>query len=169
MRPRQAPSLSAIERWNTSAIAARTAALSQQLLQVWARPATVDIDDDGLTPILDARRRPGWPAGWQREFDYVEYRGEHWEVFDVKHLFNRVFKRLWNDAHGDAVAFNSRRGGPIYTEQAWNGQWDVIDDGHYLYMGWDSRYMLTAVQGVLDEAGIASEVFVKYSYTGAAM
>lgn len=162
-------SLSAIERWNTSAIAARTAALSQQLLQVWARPATVDIDDDGLTPILDARRRPGWPAGWQREFDYVEYRGEHWEVFDVKHLFNRVFKRLWNDAHGDAVAFNSRRGGPIYTEQAWNGQWDVIDDGHYLYMGWDSRYMLTAVQGVLDEAGIAAEVFIKYSYIGNAM
>jgi hypothetical protein len=29
--------------------------------------------------------------------------------------------------------------------------------------------MLTAVQGVLDEAGFASEVFVKYSYIGAAM
>ncbi len=29
--------------------------------------------------------------------------------------------------------------------------------------------MLTAVQGVLDEAGIAAEVFVKYSYIGAAM
>ena len=31
------------------------------------------------------------------------------------------------------------------------------------------RYMLTAVQSVLDEAGIASEVFVIYSYTGNAM
>jgi hypothetical protein len=29
--------------------------------------------------------------------------------------------------------------------------------------------MLTAVQGVLEEAGIASEVFVKYSYIGEAM
>jgi hypothetical protein len=29
--------------------------------------------------------------------------------------------------------------------------------------------MLTAVQGVLDEAGWASEVFVKYSYIGDAM
>lgn len=159
--------------WNTAAIAARTASLSKQFLQVWARPATagidVYIDDDGLTPILDTRRRSGWPRGWQREFDYVEYRGEHWEVFDVKYLFNRVFKRLWNDSHDSAVAFNTRRGGPIYTAQSWNGQWDAIDDEHYLYMGWDSKYMLTAVQGVLDEAGIAAEVFVKYSYIGDAM
>jgi hypothetical protein len=29
--------------------------------------------------------------------------------------------------------------------------------------------MLGAVQGVLDEAGLASEVFVKYSYIGNAM
>jgi hypothetical protein len=36
-------------------------------------------------------------------------------------------------------------------------------------MGWDSQYMLTAVQGVLEEAGLASEVFVKYSYFGAVM
>jgi hypothetical protein len=36
-------------------------------------------------------------------------------------------------------------------------------------MGWDSKYMLTAVQGVLDEAGLAPEVFVKYSYIGNAM
>lgn len=161
--------LATMDAWNTAAIAARTAALSQLFVQVWARPATVDIDDDGLTPILDARRRSGWPRGWQREFDYVEYRGEHWEVFDVKYLFNRVFKRLWNDAHDAAVAFNTRRGGPIYAAQSWNGQWDALDDEHYLYMGWDSKYMLTAVQGVLDEAGIAAEVFVKYSYIGDAM
>ena len=36
-------------------------------------------------------------------------------------------------------------------------------------MGWDSKYMLTAVQGVLEESGLAPEVFVKYSYIGAAM
>lgn len=29
--------------------------------------------------------------------------------------------------------------------------------------------MLTAVQGLLEEAGIAAEVFVKYSYIGNAM
>jgi hypothetical protein len=53
--------------------------------------------------------------------------------------------------------------------QAWNGHWDALDETHFLYMGWDSKYMLTAVQGVLEESGLASEVFVKYSYVGAAM
>ena len=53
--------------------------------------------------------------------------------------------------------------------QAWNGQWDALDESNFLYMGWDSKYMLTAVQGVLEEAGLAAEVFVKYSYIGAAM
>jgi hypothetical protein len=155
--------------WGTAAIAARTVALTEAFVQIWRRPEVVEIDDDGLTPILDAVRRRGWPRGWEREFEYVEYRGEHWEVYDIKYLFNRIFKRLWADGREHVVAFSARRGGPIYPEQAWNGQWDALDESHFLYMGWDSRYMLTAVQGVLDEAGIASEVFVKYSYTGAAM
>ncbi|MCR2811194.1 MULTISPECIES: DUF262 domain-containing protein [unclassified Microbacterium] len=155
--------------WGTAAIAARTVELTDAILAVWAHPPIVGIDDDGLTPILDAQRRRGWPRGWQREFEYVEYRGEHWEVHDVKYLFNRVFKRLWADARADVVAFSARRGGPIYTAQAWNGHWDALDESHFLYMGWDSKYMLTAVQGVLEEADLAAEVFVKYSYIGAAM
>ncbi|MEO6944535.1 MAG: DUF262 domain-containing HNH endonuclease family protein [Lacisediminihabitans sp.] len=155
--------------WGTSAIAGRTAALTADFLQIWASPVTVLIDDDGLTPILDAQHRRGWPRGWEREFEYVEYRGEHWEVHDVKYLFNRVFKRLWADSHEHVVTFSSRRGGPIFDARAWNGHWDSLDETHFLYMGWDSKYMLGAVQGVLDEAGLASEVFVKYSYIGAAM
>ncbi|MCU1476606.1 MAG: hypothetical protein JWQ64_1299 [Subtercola sp.] len=155
--------------WATAAIAERTARLTDVFLRVWARAATVGIDDDGLTPILDAVRRRGWPRGWEREFEYVEYRGEHWEVYDVKHLFNRVFKRLWADAREDVSSFSTRRGGPIYEAQAWNGHWDALDETHFLYMGWDSKYMLTAVQGVLEEADFAAEVFVKYSYIGAVM
>lgn len=155
--------------WTTAAISARTAQLTDRLLQIWRRPATTLIDDDGLTPILDARRRRGWPRGWEREFDYVEYRGEHWEVHDVKHLFHRIFTRLWADAREDVSAYSARRGGPIFDARAWNGQWDALDGGRFLYMGWDSKYMLTAVQGVLEEAGFAPEVFVKYSYIGAAM
>ena len=161
--------VSDIRSWGTAAVTARTARLTEEFVKIWARPEIVGIDDDGLTPILDAVRRRGWPRGWEREFEYVEYRGEHWEVYDIKYLFNRVFKRLWADGHEHVVAFSTRRGGPIYPEQAWNGHWDELDESNFLYMGWDSRYMLTAVQGVLDEAGIASEVFVKYSYTGAAM
>ena len=155
--------------WGTAAIAERTARLTAEFLAIWARPETVGIDDDGLTPILDAQRRRGWPRGWQREFEYVEYRGEHWEVSDVKSLFNRVFKRLWADSRRHVVAFSARRGGPIFEAQPWNGQWDALDESHFLYMGWDSKYMLTAVQGVLEESGLSSEVFVKYSYIGDAM
>ncbi|HET8927691.1 MAG TPA: DUF262 domain-containing HNH endonuclease family protein [Microbacterium sp.] len=155
--------------WTTAAISARTADLTDGLLQIWRRPATTLIDDDGLTPILDAKRRRGWPRGWEREFDYVEYRGEHWEVHDVKHLFHRIFLRLWADARDDVLTYSARRGGPIFPARSWNGQWDTLDAEHFLYMGWDSKYMLTAVQGALDEAGFAPEVFVKYSYIGAAM
>lgn len=157
------------EAWSTGAIAARTQELTDLFLTVWKRPAVVGIDDDNLTPILDARKRRGWPRGWQREFDYVEFRGEHWEVPDIRYLFNRIFKRLWADSRQSVVDFSARRGGPVYPAKAWNGQWDDLGDGQYLYMGWDSKYMLTAVQGVLDEAGWASEVFVKYSYIGNAM
>ena len=171
--PRSAVDISAelasVPVWNTAAISARSASLGERFLEIWAKPPVVDIDDDGLTPILDAKRRRGWPRGWQREWDYVEYCGEHWEVYDVKYLFNRVFKRLWADSRESVVSFSGRRGGPVYGAQSWNGQWDALDDSHFLYMGWDSRYMLTAVQGVLDEAGLASEVFVKYSYIGDAM
>ncbi|TFV82062.1 DUF262 domain-containing protein [Microbacterium sp. dk485] len=161
--------LADVPAWGTAAISARSAALSERFLQLWAKPPVVAIDDDDLTPILDARKRRGWPRGWQREWDYVEYRGEHWEVYDVKHLFNRIFKRLWADSRESVIDFSARRGGPVYDAQSWNGQWDALDDAHFLYMGWDSRYMLAAVQGVLEEAGFASEVFVKYSYIGNAM
>lgn len=161
--------VSEFSAWGTAAISERSARLGAQVAELWARPVTRLIDDDGLTPILDAVRRRGWPPGWQREWDYVEYRGEHWEVPDVKYLFNRIFKRLWADSREDVVAYSARRGGPVYPQQSWNGQWDRLDDENWLYMGWDSSYMLTAVQGVLEQAGIAPEVFVKYSYIGAAM
>ncbi len=156
-------------RWNTAAIAARTEQLTARFVEVWGRADLPDIDDDNLTPILDAKLRRGWPRGWQREFDYVEFRGEHWEVPDVRYLFNRIFMRLWADSRQSVIDFSARRGGPVYPAMAWNGQWDRLAEGHYLYLGWDSRYMLTAVQGVLEEAGWASEVFVKYSYIGDAM
>lgn len=161
--------LEAIPVWDTAAITARSVRLTAELLRIWARPALPEIDDDGLTPILDAVRRRGWPAGWEREFDYVEYRGERWEVYDVRHLFNRVFRRAWTDTTDAALRYCARHGGPIYSEMAWKGQWDMLDDGHYLYMGWDSNYMMNAVQGVLDESDIAAEVFVKYSYIGNVM
>ncbi|MDE0547038.1 DUF262 domain-containing protein [Microbacterium sp. C7(2022)] len=164
-----AQEVAATKAWGTRQISERSAHLAEQVLTTWARPWGIAIDDDGLTPILDAVRRRGWPAGWQREFAYVEYRGEHWEVPDVKYLFNRIFKRLWADDRPAVITYSREHGGPVYADRAWNGQWDSLDDEHSLYMGWDSSYMLTAVQGVLDQAGVAAEVFVKYSYIGDAM
>jgi hypothetical protein len=161
--------LASIETWGTAAISGRSAELAQQVMTLWRRRGPLVIDDDGLTPILDAIPRRGWPRGWEREFSYVEYVGEHWEVPDIKYLFNRVFKRLWADRRDAVIAYCSRRGGPVYNERAWNGDWDSLDDDHHLYMGWDSRYMMAAVQGVLEEAGLAPEVFVKYSYIGQIM
>lgn len=161
--------LAQTEAWGTADITRRTVALTADLVRIWARPALPEIDDDGLTPILDAVRRRGWPMGWEREFDYVEYRGERWEVYDVKHLFNRVFRRAWTDTRAAALDYCAAHGGPIYEATAWKGQWDELDGSHFLYMGWDSHYMMTAVQGVLEESGIAAEVFVKYSYIGDVM
>ncbi|MBO0979182.1 DUF262 domain-containing protein [Microbacterium sp. SD291] len=155
--------------WGTAAMTERTVRLTSDLLRIWARPAMPEIDDDGLTPILDAVRRRGWPAGWEREFEYVEYRGERWEVPDVRYLFNRVMRRAWTDTREAALTYCAEHGGPIYDEMAWKGQWDELDESHFLYMGWDSNYMMSAVQGVLEESGLASEVFVKYSYIGNVM
>lgn len=161
--------LATAESWGTAAISRRSAALGDRFTKIWARPGSSLIDDDGLTPILDAVHRRGWPMGWEREWDYVEYRGEHWEVPDVKYLFNRIFKRLWADDRAAVAAYSAQHGGPVYRARSWNGQWDSLDDETWLYMGWDSSYMLSALQGLLEEAGIAAEVFVKYSYIGTAM
>ncbi|MDR2998342.1 MAG: DUF262 domain-containing HNH endonuclease family protein [Microbacterium sp.] len=160
--------LADLPSWGTAAIAERTVRLTAAFLRIWARPDLPEIDDDGLTPILDAVRRRGWPAGWEREFDYVEYRGEHWEVKDVRYLFNRVFRRAWTDDRPAALAYSAAHGGPLYEEMAWKGHWDDFGGIHF-YMGWDSHYMMGAVQGVLEESGIAAEVFVKYSYIGNVM
>lgn len=161
--------LAAVDTWGTSAVSARSAELAREVLTLWRRRGPLVIDDDGLTPILDAIPRRGWPRGWEREFSYVEYVGEHWEVPDIRYLFNRIFKRLWADRRDAVIAYCSKRGGPVYDDRAWNGDWDSLDSDHHLYMGWDSRYMMAAVQGVLDEAGLAPEVFVKYSYIGQIM
>ena len=90
-------------------------------------------------------------------------------MHDAKYLFNRVFKRLWADARSDVEAYVAHRGGPIFDAPAWNGQWDTVGEGRHLYMGWDAKYMLTAVQDVLDQAGLSPEVYVKYSYIGELM
>ena len=140
------------------------AALGHALVAQWPRDSGVPIDDDDLTPILDVERRPGWYAGWRREFDYCEYRGEHWEVPDVQYLFRRIFQRLWTEQPEDLVAFSARHRGPIYERAAWPGDWAELDADHVLFQGLAPRFLLASTQQLLAELGLADEVFVKYAW-----
>ena len=154
--------------WNSTAIGDRSGRLAAEFVRIWPRAAAVGIDDDGLTPILDAVRRPGWYPGWRAEFDYVEYRGEHWEVYDYPNLFRRIFTRLWADRPDDVLAFSERNRGPVFDAKAWGGDWVPLGEEHFLYMGLFPGHMLEALQGILAELGIADEVFVVYPPGGVA-
>jgi len=156
--------LAELDRWDTAAITGRTKRLAAAFIERWPRAATVAIDDDGLTPILDVPRRPGWYDGWRDEFDYVDYRGEHWEVHDVKSLLRRVTRRIWADAPDRVLAFSAGNGGPVYESQAWNGEWEPLGDEHWMFAGQLPQVALRDLQGLLDHVGLAAEVFVKYPY-----
>jgi hypothetical protein len=147
--------------WDVAAIQARTETLTKKFLQIW--PGSSDIDDSGdLVPILDAPKKPGWYRGWKTEFEYVKFQDEIWEAHDVKTLYHRVFTRLWSTYRPAVLAYSTSRKGPIFETKAWESQWAPLDS-HYLFMGYFPQYMLRDVQGVLDELGLADEVFVKYS------
>ena len=156
--------LAEIETWGSTAITERTKGLASAFIDRWPRAAAVPIDDDGLTPILDVPRRPGWYEGWRDEFDYVDYRGEHWEVHDIKSLLRRVTKRLWADRPEDVIVYSAANGGPVYEAQAWNGEWEPLGDAHWLFVGQVPQYALRDLQGLLEHCGLAAEVFVKYPY-----
>jgi hypothetical protein len=156
--------LAGTEAWGSTAITERTKELATAFIARWPRAATVAIDDDGLTPILDVPRRPGWYEGWRDEFEYVDYRGEHWEVYDIKALLRRVTKRLWTDRPDDVLAYSAANGGPVYDAQAWNGEWERLGETDWLFVGQVPQYALRDLQGLLEHCGLAAEVFVKYPY-----
>jgi len=159
-----ARALAGLATWGSGPIGDRSGRLAAEFVRTWPRAATGAIDDDGLTPILDAVRRPGWYAGWQHEFEYVEYRGEHWEVYDLPALFTRVYRRLWTD-HADAVlAFSAGNGGPVFDSQAWASTWVPLGDTHWLTTAAAPQYLLRDLQGVLVALGLADEVFVRYEW-----
>lgn len=150
--------------WDVHALQARTEAMTEKFLQIWQRPDSSDIEDsEALVPILDAPKKSGWYPGWKTEFEYVKFLDETWEVRDVKTLFNHVFKRLWSTHRPAVLDYSASKNEPIFETKAWESQWDALMDSHYLFMGYIPQYMLGHVQGVLDELGLADEVFVKYS------
>jgi hypothetical protein len=62
----------------------------------------------------------------------VEYRGDTGEVYDVKSLFNRIFKRRLVGRSGGKLARARDR---TDSEMRWTRS-------NFLYMGWNSRYIL---------------------------
>jgi len=156
--------LAELPAWGSGRIGDRSGSLAAEFVRIWPRAATGAIDDDGLTPILDAVRRPGWYPGWQQEFDYVEYRGEHWEVHDLPALFARVYRRLWTDHADEVLAFSAANGGPVYDTQAWASTWVPLGETHWLTTAAAPQYLLRDLQGVLSALGLADEVFVCYEW-----
>ena len=122
------------------------------------------MEPDYLVPILDAQKKAGWYAGWKTEFEYAVFDDEVWEVRNLKTLYNRVFKRLWDTNRPGVLKYSDSHGGPVFETEKWPSQWDVLQGSRYLFMGFVPQYMLAEIQGVLDELDMADDVlFVKYS------
>jgi len=158
--------LAGLERWDRVAIQQRTAELTDRFVETW--PTTTDeladIDVEQLTPILDAQRRPGYYPGWKTELAYAKYRGQLWEVHNHKELYRQVFHELWRSQQDDVLdLYASRAESPIVTTAEPGRQWDALDVTHFLFMGYFPQYALGEAQTVLDELGLADEVFVKYA------
>lgn len=114
-------------------------------------------------PILDVQKRPGYYKGWKTEFDHVRFRGQIWEVRDIKTLFQRVFTVLWGTHPTELLTYSATHDGPIFETQAWKSQWQPLPGSHYLFMGWFPQYMLATIQDVLDALDMADDLVVKYS------
>jgi NAD dependent epimerase/dehydratase family/Protein of unknown function (DUF1524) len=133
-----------------------------------ASPRTRPEGDPGVPgerrPILEVPRRWGWPKGWRTEFAYVDFHGERWEERNIKTLYNRTFKWLWTNRREDLLQWNKKKEqeGPIAGPRR-IGRWDRLDDEHYLQMGMFYRYLVEAVQEVLEALGLADGVYVVYA------
>jgi hypothetical protein len=150
--------------WDLQTIEKRTQAVTNTFLEIWKSPrAPGPPDPDYLVPILDAQKKAGWYAGWKTEFEYAVFDEEVWEVRNLKTLYNRVFKHLWDTNQDGLLAYSGSHGGPVHETEKWISQWDALGS-HYLFMGFVPQYMLAEIQGVLDELDMADDVlFVKYS------
>jgi hypothetical protein len=114
--------------------------------------------------ILDVPRRFGWPHGWRTEFAYIEFGAERWEERNIKTLYNRTFRWLWANRREDLLRWNKeKKHDGVIAGPGLIGRWDRLDDEHYLQMGLFYRYLLGAVQEVLEALGLADGVHVVYA------
>ena len=157
--------LAAAARWDDAAITARTAELGDAFVAAWPRPDLAGIDDDGLTPILDALERPGWYAGWEEEFEKVQWGRYNWDIRNARDLYRRVFAELWSDHREAILDFSARHRGPVFHEaERWTSSWVELGDGHWLLLAMHPEQHLRATKGLLVELGLADDVLVQYAY-----
>ena len=150
--------------WDLQTISGRTKELAERFLQIWKHPRVGDHENlEHLVRIFDAPKKPGWYSGWEKEFEYARFHGEVWEVRNLKTLYNRIFKRLWETNRTEVLAFSDSHIKLVHEEAKGRSQWDTLPPSHYLFMGLYPQYMLDAIQRVLDELDMADEVYVKYS------
>lgn len=156
--------LSHTASWDLESIAERTRILTDRFLEIWKRPSGPVTDDpDHLVPILDVEKKFGFYEGWRTEFEYAVFHGEVWEERNLKTLYRRVFKRLWDTNRTQVLKYNLSHGGPVFQTAEPNRQFDALPGSHYLFMGLFPQYMLAEIQGLLDELDMADDMFVKYS------
>ena len=154
--------LASASRWDDAAITARTAQLGDAFVVLWPRPSLAGIDDDGLTPILDAVERPGWYPGWEEEFEKVQWGRYNWDIRNARDLYRRVFAELWSDHREAIIDFSARHRGPVFHEaERWTSSWVELGDGYWLLLAMHPEQQLRATKGILAELGLAEEVFVQ--------
>ncbi len=156
-----------IAAWDLPSIAERTQTMTERFLEIWNRRGPdPDPDPDHLVPILDAEQKFGFYKGWKTEFEYAVFQGEIWEIRNVRTLFTRVFKRLWETKRPEVLEYSEAHGGPIFATEAWKSQWEILPGSpgsHYLFVGLFPHWLLVGIQNVLDQFDMADDLFVKYS------
>lgn len=147
-----------LDAWTTRAMSERGARLAAAFVATWPRRDAAPLDDDGLAPLLDVAA-PG--GGAAEPYEYVDYRGEHWEVHDPVALYRRVYARMWAERPDGVRAHARDAGGPLHPTRAWRGEWETLGEGAELFVGLRPRDALRETQALLAALGLADEVFVR--------
>jgi hypothetical protein len=88
-----------------------------------------------------------------------------WEVHNILDLRVRVYQQLLNEMQERVLEFDrSHHENQHIREMAVAGfRYERIGESLYLYNGWVPHYLLGDIQELLDELGLADELWVKFT------
>jgi hypothetical protein len=150
--------------WDVAAIEKRAAEMTEHFLAIWHRPPIEETPGE-LVPVLDIPKKGGWYQGWKTEFEYAQFQEEMWEVHNILELRVRVYQQLLNEMQERVLEFDrSHHENQHIREMAVAGfRYERIGESLYLYNGWVPHYLLGDIQELLDELGLADELWVKFT------